>query len=324
MDALPGSRRRGFTLVELLVVIAIVGLLVGMLLPAVQSARESAREVQCRNNVRQIALATLLFQDAQGCFPPARIVPSPGGPVVPSGSHPSSTWLIRIGPFLELPTLAWDETRPFSDQSDAVRMQVVPGYLCPTRRGPELAITPSSTTPTTRAPCGCLIPGRAISGGAASDYAGNHGDLSPTATGAATDFYWGGNGTGILITSDPLPGTARWRDRVRSADVVDGLSQTILLGEAHVPHGRLSRPPENGPAYDASDFFNSTRVGGTGVPIAAGPSDAVAGMGLFAFGSWHPGGCPMAFADGRVDRVALETDSDVLGRLCNRHDGRSP
>jgi prepilin-type N-terminal cleavage/methylation domain-containing protein/prepilin-type processing-associated H-X9-DG protein len=318
------SCRNGFTLVELLVVIAIVGVLAGLLLPAVQAARESARGIHCRNNVRQIALATLLFQQSHGAFPPARIVPTPGTAVGPVGSHPTSTWLIRIGPFLELPALAWDESLPFADQSDAVRMQVVPGYLCPTRRGPELAITTSSTTPTTRAPCGCLIPGRVISGGAASDYAGNQGDLSPTATGATTDFYWGGNGTGIIITSDPLPGTARWRDRVRPADVSDGLSQTILLGEAHVPRGRLSRPPENGPAYDALDFFNCARVGGVGVPIAAGPDDTVAGMGVFAFGSWHPGGCPMAFADGRVDVLAAETETDVLGRLCNRHDGRAP
>jgi len=314
---------RGFTLVELLVVIAIIGLLVGLLLPAVQVARESARGIQCRNNLRQVALATILFQQATGVFPPARIVAGPATPPPPPGSYPSSTWLLRIGHFLEQPALRWDETIAFADQTDQLRMQVVPGYLCPTRRGPELAITPTSTTPLTRAPCGCLIPGREISGGAVSDYAGNHGDLSPRATGAATDFFWGGNGTGVIITSEPLPGTARWRDRVRPADVSDGLSQTVLIGEAHVPRGRLARPPENGPAYDAFDFFNSARVGGVGVPIAAGPDDSVAGMGLFVFGSWHPGGCPMAFADGHVDVLGAETDTDLLGRLCNRHDGQA-
>ena len=45
---------RGFTLVELLVVMAIIGLLVALMLPAIQAARESARQSQCRNNLRQM------------------------------------------------------------------------------------------------------------------------------------------------------------------------------------------------------------------------------------------------------------------------------
>ncbi|HYW80206.1 MAG TPA: type II secretion system protein, partial [Thermoguttaceae bacterium] len=55
-----------FTLVELLVVIAIIGLLLSLLLPAVQAARAAARSAKCKNNLRQLHVATELYMQTHG------------------------------------------------------------------------------------------------------------------------------------------------------------------------------------------------------------------------------------------------------------------
>lgn len=90
-------RQRGFTLVELLVVVAVVAVLMALLVPAVQAAREAARKTQCANNFRQVALAVLNHASTSEKLPPLHNTRVP--PEQPRGVGVS--WRFTILPFLE-------------------------------------------------------------------------------------------------------------------------------------------------------------------------------------------------------------------------------
>lgn len=88
-----GRRPRGFTLVELLVVVAIIAALVALLLPAVQAARGAARRTQCGSNLRQVGLAIGHFCDAhRGRFPYT---------AHNEAGDETQSWIYTIGPFME-------------------------------------------------------------------------------------------------------------------------------------------------------------------------------------------------------------------------------
>ncbi|MCA9095916.1 MAG: DUF1559 domain-containing protein [Planctomycetaceae bacterium] len=129
-----GRSRRGFTLLELVVVICIIGLLISLLLPSVRSSRGAAKRTQCRNNMKQIGLAMHNYHDVYGQFPLPGIVSASlvGKNHVDVGSAVS--WGTELLPFLDqlnvynkysVNVAAFD-----AENAEAVGV-VIPTYLCP-------------------------------------------------------------------------------------------------------------------------------------------------------------------------------------------------
>lgn len=321
--------RSGFTLVELLVVIAIVGSLIALLLPAVQAARESARTAECHNNLRQIALATLNYEHAMKVFPPARLRSRDDWGDHKGCESTQPSWMVRILPFIESSNAysRWNLYESFEFHDDATREMVGSVFVCPSRRTVEQARIESAEVEM-EFTYGCGCSGSEIvtlTGGAVTDYGGNHGDF----TGGSDDWmyaYWrGGNGTGVIISSEPVCGESgpiNWENRISHKDIVDGVSNTFLVGEMHIPFGRLAQVPENGPMYNGRDLPAFARIGGPEVPLARGPHDN--SVPVIGFGSWHPDSCPFALADGSVRSLDNFTDSRVLQQLCRREDDARP
>jgi prepilin-type N-terminal cleavage/methylation domain-containing protein/prepilin-type processing-associated H-X9-DG protein len=140
----PISRRRGMTLVELLVVISILGLLVGMLLPAVQSAREASRRSTCMSNLKQIGLAMQMYIDRTkpNRFPVAATMPSMEPTFYVAGSRPLYPSIAgALGPFIE------DNKQAFRCPSDTVFFSRDPSSAAITTAKSLLAAIPDAQKP---------------------------------------------------------------------------------------------------------------------------------------------------------------------------------
>jgi hypothetical protein len=105
---------------------------------------------------------------------------------------------------------------------------------------------------------------------------------------------------------------------IRFADITDGLTNTLLVGEKHIPPAKLQFAPWDCGMYDGHNPSCNTRAAGPSFPLAG--SDADLG---WKFGSWHPGICQFVFADGSVRSLFTSIDPVVLGLLAQRNDNQS-
>src|SRR3984893_10986424 len=127
---------RGFTLVELLVVIAIIGVLVALLLPAIQAAREAARRTQCRNNLKQLAIALHNYHDARKILPPSIEIAFNERPE--STVKYISNWIIMVLPYMEQQNVydQFNFTKYTSDPINRLaRGADIPSLQCPSDSG---------------------------------------------------------------------------------------------------------------------------------------------------------------------------------------------
>jgi prepilin-type N-terminal cleavage/methylation domain-containing protein/prepilin-type processing-associated H-X9-DG protein len=319
------KRARGYTLIELLVVISIIAILIGLLLPAVQSAREAARRVQCINNLKQIVLAAINYDNVYGSLPPGGCFQAYAGDYSDGAGH-----LVRMAEFLDQRPIA-NATNYSIPMYYAANTTVCGTSLnvlwCPSD-GEIVNLKHTYDAPYT------------FDGGSLpmtySSYAGNMG----TWPSVAFDPSSGGNQAGLKAVNGVLffigfpPGNPvtiygtsypgqLGKAPLRLADVTDGLSNTIAYGE-HA-HGLFRRTPDANGVVDFYDW-NWWTSGNFGDTIFATffPMNPQKKMKtdyyecgaliqgddmVTAASSFHPGGCNFAKLDGSVCFIKETVDS---------------
>jgi prepilin-type N-terminal cleavage/methylation domain-containing protein/prepilin-type processing-associated H-X9-DG protein len=279
------SARTGFTLVEVLVVIAIVGALVAITLPAIQAAREASRRAHCQHQLRQLSIAVNAYAERHAALPIGCIgckfsLPPAGGPPV---RQRFISWNVQILPFLEQPAL-WDRF-DFSQPSywptnKAVGAVVVEVFLCPSTVD-ELVLQTKGLW----------------QGVAFTDYAGIYGVEGDgrTASDPNAAQWLRDDSLGVLLYELP----------VAPREIADGLSRTACIAET-ILRRRIESEWVNGHNLFAQEA--TTRV------------NSASGIGN-DIGSPHPGGASLVFCDGHVEFVGDSIAQSVLVAMLTKAGG---
>ena len=319
----PRLCRVGFTLVELLVVIAIIGVLVAILLPAVQAAREAGRRMQCRNNLKQLALGANNHLDVHKFFPTGGWGWGwAGDPNYGFGLNQPSGWMYNILPFIEEQAVH-DLGKGLPENTtrkDAIRTAVgtvIPLYFCPSRRSAQASLFVHGTNFVNASMR------RNVDPVARNDYVACAGDIAVLqecygpgsyAEGLKGHGCWNSNGNNRMNGMNVLRGSGL----VGLKKVTDGVSKTLLFGEKYLRANLVETTDhDNDQGWNLGHDRDINRWSDQ-PPY----NDALGQPSRYSvFGSAHAGGMQIAMADGSIHTIPYEIDPVVFRRLGIRNDG---
>jgi prepilin-type N-terminal cleavage/methylation domain-containing protein/prepilin-type processing-associated H-X9-DG protein len=327
---------RGFTLVELLVVITIIGILIALLLPAVQAAREAARRVQCTNNLKQIALGALTHEQQQGFFPTGGWYWTWVGDADRGfDKHQPGGFFYNILPYIEMQSLhdmpsdgkPDTITSTQTNKAQTMTRTLVPNFNCPSRRPMQLCKRGAQDTDS-YANCRQVLATSSTGTLARTDYAACFGDTTnlgatayPTVSGlpvampdeSITSFWDTTDYTGVCFQ----------RSMIKMADIVDGTSNTYLVGEKNMVIDYYTTGEDSGDNEAwAMGIDNDVARTTAYPPVIDQPLSQVSSNSCSRFGSAHTTGFNMAFCDGSVQSISYSIDADTHKYLGNRKDGK--
>ncbi len=332
------SRRRGMTLVELLVVVAIIGLLMQLTLPAVEMARESARRAACVNNLKQIALAMQLHHDTHNRLPSGGWnYDWAGEPEIGTDRNQPGSWVFNLLDFLEESTLRKEgaNLKGMERAEAIVRRSKTPISLfnCPSRRLPRPY--PMGRVQEYYSRDGTLP--LLFEFGAKTDYAACVGSLiTPPEYGAlkgwkppkslaeanAPDFVWPNDPQFLVKYGYDVPynGVVYGRSEVRFEQITDGLSKVYLVGEKYVPVLYYKTGLSRGDNEHMYAGFNND-VNRSAWLHPGRDDEPRFREKSFVFGSAHPITWNMSFADGSVRSLSYDVYLEIHRHLGGRDDG---
>lgn len=342
--------KRGFTLVELLVVIGIIAILAGMLLPSVQQVRSAARRNSCLNNLRQLGLASHNFESAHQKFPTA------GGVVEQYWSEPfaaahgfeNASWMYQILPYVERTHLSERRKTAGFVEANGIAPIPVSTFNCPTRTGRFADLGWATFALGDYAGVMANWNNYEWQGGATNEFGFEYRTNFPP-----KPFEESAVWTGILVKGgqvnldghDDGSSPQVWKfERVGFGSIVDGSSNTILLAEKAVnaefysidgtawdywelmgyytgadwPVMRMFGPLTGDAAIDQGEI--PVRSDATVRPEFIPRNDAGRTV-EHGFGAAHPGVFSSVFGDGSTRTISNNADLRILDEIGKRADG---